>query len=122
MNYLFKTGVFLYALAMVVFGIQHFMYAGFVATLVPGWIPRHLFWAYLVGVALVAAGISIAINKMARLACVLLGSMIFLFVLLIHVPSVISNIHDGSRVTNAFKDVGLGCCAFILGGTFKKRV
>lgn len=121
MNKLFIAGRFLYAFTMLVFGIQHFMYASFVATLVPGWIPCHLFWAYFVGVALIAAGVSIAINKKARLACIMLGAMIFLFVLLVHIPLVTQNIHDGGKITNAFKDVGLGCCAFILGYSFPEN-
>jgi len=38
-------GRFLFASLLVVVGIQHFMYARLVATLVPAWIPGHLFWA-----------------------------------------------------------------------------
>ena len=38
-------GRLLFALCMAVFGIQHFMYARFVAALVPSWIPGPLFWA-----------------------------------------------------------------------------
>lgn len=120
MNKLFYAGCFLYALTLMVFGIQHFMYASFVATLVPGWIPWHLFWAYFVGVALIAAAVSISINKLAQLACTLLGVMIFLFVLIIHIPLVVHNIHDGGKITNAFKDVGVGCCAFILAVHFQR--
>lgn len=121
MNNLFLTGRLLYALAMLVFGMQHFLYVDFVATLIPVWIPWHLFWAYFVGVALIAAAISIAINKMAVTACILLGAMIFLFVILIHVPLVSQNIHDGGKITNAFKDVGLGSCAFILASSIAKN-
>jgi putative oxidoreductase len=122
MDNLFKISRILYALTLAVFGVQHFMYAAFVATIVPGWIPWPLFWTYFVGIALIAAAISIVINKMARMACLLLGAMIFLFVILIHIPLVINNIHQGGKVTNMFKDVGLGCCAFILGYTFPKKV
>jgi len=39
------------AIALVVFGVQHFMYGVFVAGLVPAWMPGRLFWAYFVGAA-----------------------------------------------------------------------
>jgi uncharacterized membrane protein len=35
----------LYGLCPLVFGLSHFAYAGFTASMVPGWIPNPLFWA-----------------------------------------------------------------------------
>ena len=51
---------------MIVFGAQHFMYASFIAFLIPAWIPGHLFWAYFTGTAFIAAGLSIAAKISAR--------------------------------------------------------
>ena len=121
MNYVLIASRILYALAIAIFGIQHFAYAHFVARMVPGYIPWHLFWTYFVGIALIVAAVSIIINKLARLACIMLGAMIFLLVLLIQLPQVVGNIHDGGRLDSALDELGLGCCAFILGGTFSKR-
>lgn len=42
-NWLLILGRFLFAISMIVFGAQHFMYAAFIATLIPAWIPLHLF-------------------------------------------------------------------------------
>jgi putative oxidoreductase len=121
MHYLFKTGLYLFALTLVVFGVQHFMYAPYISPMVPHWIPWSLFWTYFVGVALIAAAAGIAINKMARLACILLGFMLFLFVILIDIPPIIAHF-DPSRVTDTFKEIGLGSCAFILSSAFPKKV
>ena len=46
-----KLGRILFAAPLLVFGVQHFLYARFIATLVPAWIPGRLFWAYFIGVA-----------------------------------------------------------------------
>ena len=81
---LLKSGRFLLALPMVIFGVQHFVFAGFVAMIVPPWIPWHFFWAYFVGIALIAAGVAIMVRREAWLAGLLLGAMIFAFVILIH--------------------------------------
>src|SRR5215472_11313433 len=43
----------LFAIAMAIFGADHFVFAKFVATIVPAWIPWHEFWTYFVGVALI---------------------------------------------------------------------
>ena len=53
-------GPLLFAIAMAVFGADHFVTASFVAKIVPSWIPGRLFWAYFVGCALLAAALSLA--------------------------------------------------------------
>jgi uncharacterized membrane protein len=82
------------AIPMAVFGADHFIAPTIVASLVPSWIPGHLFWVYFVGVALVAASLSIVTGKHSVLAATLLSAMIFSFVLLISVPKLIANPHD----------------------------
>jgi uncharacterized membrane protein len=67
------SGRFLLALPMMIFGIEHFVFAKFVATLVPTWIPWHMFWTYFVGVALIASGLAIIAQRQAYLAAALLG-------------------------------------------------
>src|SRR5712672_3288573 len=59
-NWPLLLGRSLFAISMAVSGAQHFMYAGFIATLIPSWIPVHLFWVYLTGTGMIVAGFSIA--------------------------------------------------------------
>src|SRR5215470_11662119 len=61
-------GPLLFAIAMAVFGADHFVTAPFVASIVPSWIPWHLFWAYFVGVGLVAGALSLTTTTLWRLA------------------------------------------------------
>lgn len=68
-------GRWLFGISLVVFGVQHFMYGPFVASLIPGWIPEHLFFAYFTGAGFIAAGIAIAAKVLARLGAMLLGVM-----------------------------------------------
>jgi uncharacterized membrane protein len=96
------------AIALVVFGVQHFMYGGFVAGLVPAWMPGRLFWAYFVGVAFFAAAVGILFEKLARPASTLLGVMFFLFVLLLHIPRIALHSRDGNEWTSGF--VALAMC------------
>ena len=88
-------GPLFFALPMGVFGAYHFAFSRVVETVVPSWMPGHLFWTYLVGFALIAAALSITLNKHSVLAATLLSAMLFSFVLLIHVPRLVAN--PGSR-------------------------
>jgi uncharacterized membrane protein YphA (DoxX/SURF4 family) len=84
---LIKSGPYLFAASSVVFGIDHFLFLGAIASLVPAWIPGSgLFWAYLTGAVFVAAGVGIAANWMARWGATLLGTMFLLWFLVLHSP------------------------------------
>jgi uncharacterized membrane protein YphA (DoxX/SURF4 family) len=96
------------AVSLIVFGVQHFMYSGFVAGLVPDWMPKQLFWAYFVGVAFFAAAAGILTEMLARPAATLLGVMFFLFVLLLHIPRISLHSRDGNEWTSGF--VALAMC------------
>lgn len=65
-DWLTGTGRWLFALCTIVFGIQHFLYARFIATLVTSWIPGHLFWVYLTGVGMIVAAVAILGEKGGR--------------------------------------------------------
>src|SRR5438477_3606630 len=96
------------AVSLVVFGVQHFMYGGFVAGLVPAFMPGRLFWAYFVGVAFFAAAAGILYKLMARPAATMLGVMFFLFVVLLHIPRIAGNSSNGNEWTSGF--VALAMC------------
>lgn len=111
---MFSTiGRYLYALPFGIFGILHFVNAGQMAGMVP--IPGGVFWVYLTGVAMLAACISLIMEKKVRLAAILLGVMMFTFVLSIHLPSVIGGEMQSSR-PNLLKDLALAGGAWFIAG------
>ena len=114
-----KLGRILFAAPLVVFGVQHFLYARFIATLVPAWIPGRLFWAYFVGVAFLGAAVSIAAQKMARLSAILLGLMFFLWVLIVHLPRVAAATHNGNEWTSLFVALAMSGGALLVAGSVK---
>jgi uncharacterized membrane protein YphA (DoxX/SURF4 family) len=110
-------GRYLYAVALIVFGIQHSQYAAFIATLIPNWIPAHLFWAYFVGAAFFGASLSIVSRIQARLATGLLAVMFLLWVLVLHIPRVVSAVHNGNEWTSLFVALAMAGGALIIGAS-----
>lgn len=78
----------LYGLAVIAFGLSHFVYLGLTAPLVPGWLPAHTFWAYFTGCTYLIAGAAVIVNVHARLAAALSAVQMGLFTLLVWAPIV----------------------------------
>lgn len=77
-----------FGLACLVFGVSHFVYAGFTAQMIPAWLPFHAPLAYLTGAGHAAAGLALIFDVLPRLAAACEAAMMSLFVLLVHVPMV----------------------------------
>jgi uncharacterized membrane protein len=116
-------GCFALAITCAVFGVDHFLYVDFVASLVPAWIPHHVFWAHFCGAALIAAGMGMILRIRARLASGLLGSMIFVWLLILHIPRAIADPHgaNGNEWTSVFEALSFSGIAFILSRTLPGR-
>jgi uncharacterized membrane protein len=108
-----KLGRYFLALPILVFGIQHFLYAEFIVQLVPTWVPGGLFWTYFAGLALFASGLGIIINVLSRLAATLLGLMISIWVIILHIPRVFQFPGD-SEFINVFDAVCMLSGAYLL--------
>lgn len=77
---------YLFGVPFIVFGIFHFMNAGSMAGMIPGWLPGGVFWVYLTGLALILAPVSLFIGKKDKLAMLLLALMLVIFVIFVHIP------------------------------------
>jgi len=120
----FGWGRIFFAMTMIVFGVEHFLYAQFVQYLVPDWIPWHLFWTYFAGIALIAAGIGFILRIQLRLAALLLGGTIFVWFLVLHIPrAVVAPATDnGNELASVFESLGFSGIAFLIAYSYPLRL
>ncbi|RRB15456.1 hypothetical protein [Larkinella knui] len=110
------AGQFLFAVSLVIFGILHFIYARYIATLIPSWIAAPLFWAYFVGVAFIGTAISLSLNWQRNLSSLLLGTMFLLWVLVLHAPRVVGHPHAEPELTSLLVALAMSGIAFMMAG------
>jgi uncharacterized membrane protein len=109
-------GCVFFAVPLAVFAAEHFGAARFIQTMVPSWIPWHLFWAYFVGFALLAAATSLTVRKFVRLSSTLLGLMFVIFVCTLHIPNVFAHPKDRFAWAVVLRDLSFGAGAWALAG------
>jgi len=114
-------GRLLVIVSLVIFGVQHFMYHAFIASLIPAWMPARLFFVYFTGAAFLAAALSFATGKLARLAGLLLALMIFIWVVTLHAPLVAHSPHSANLWSSMFVAFTMCAVALILAESFPAK-
>jgi uncharacterized membrane protein len=109
-----QLGAVLLAMFLIVGGVQHFVYSDFVTELVPAYMPSRRFWTYFAGVSLIAGGIGILLPRTARLAASLTGLMIFLWVLMLHIPRALAGPNHAFETAGAFEALALSGVALLM--------
>jgi hypothetical protein len=105
-----------FAASLIVFGVQHWMYGPFVATLIPSWIPFRLFWSYAVGLAFFVAAVSIFVRRLVQPVATLLAAMFLLWVVILHVPRVAAAPHSGDEWTSLGIALAFGASSLLIAG------
>jgi hypothetical protein len=116
-------GVILFSITIISFGIDHFLFANEAADYVPSWVPYHLFWMYFTGTVLIGSGLAIILKIKPGLVATLLGTMIFTWFIILHIPRVIASpaAYIGSEVTSACIALAYSGIAFVIAGAGKRQ-
>jgi uncharacterized membrane protein len=109
------------ASALAGFGAEHFYFAQAFAFAVPRWLPWHLFWVYLVGVALLATSLSMIAWRSVRWSATLFGLMMIVFVATIHVPNLLHHAHERLFWTLVFRESSFAAGALVLAASLQQH-
>jgi uncharacterized membrane protein len=116
-----RAGRYAFAAALPVFGALHFIYIGYVVSVLPAWLPWPQFWGYFTGLAHAAAGLGILAGVQARLAATLTGAMYGSWVLVLHLPRVLAHLDARAEWTSLFVALALCGAAWMVADSFHEQ-
>lgn len=114
-----------FAVSLIAIAIQQIIVADFRPVIVPpsfpSWLPARMAWTWVVSLFFILMSAGILFKIKAREASLILGGVLFLFVLLLHVPYELGMYpaHLGSW-TDPLKCLTLSGGAFVVAGSFPK--
>lgn len=106
------AGIYLFALSLVVFAVLHIRYNVYIQTLMPEWMPAHVFLAYVVIAGFLLSSFSLFTNLKVPLASGLLGIMFLLWVLTLHGPRAIGKWNVETEWASLFVSLAVSGIAF----------
>jgi uncharacterized membrane protein YphA (DoxX/SURF4 family) len=117
-------GRIFFSITLILFGIDHFIYSEFVATLVPSWIPGHYFWTYFAAIALIGSGLCIIFKIQFKTVTLLTGVMLLIWLLVLHIPRAVADPHGdkGNEVTSVFEALNFAGIALVMAGVKKSSI
>jgi uncharacterized membrane protein YphA (DoxX/SURF4 family)/uncharacterized membrane protein len=115
-------GPVFYAAPLAAFGTEHFTLTKDIASIVPPWMPWHLFWTYFVGACFIAAPLSMVTRIQARLSASLLALTFFLFVALMDAPAWVQTPHDRFALTLALRELSFSGGALALAASLTAQL
>lgn len=107
-------GAVFYAAPVAAFGTEHFTITPEISSMVPKFVPWHLFWAYFIGACFIAAGLSLATKIQTRLAASLLALTFFTFVVLMDAPAWLMHLHDRFAAALMLRELSFSAGALAL--------
>jgi uncharacterized membrane protein YphA (DoxX/SURF4 family) len=113
---LIPFGILFFCITIISFGIDHFFYTDFVATLVPAWFPDHTFWTYFGGIALICSGVAIVLNIRRKTIAILLAVMLFIWFVILHIPRAVADPfgNQGNEITSVFEALAFSGIALLI--------
>ncbi len=116
-----RAAAVLYGLALIPCGLGHLVYAQQTADYVPAWLPGQLVWAYLTGVAYLAAAAAVLSGVLARLAANLSALMMGVFTLLVWAVGVARSPGDRFQWTAMLISLSLTAGAWVVAESYRHR-
>jgi len=109
----------LYGLCLIFFGAAHFIDVKDTVSLIPNWLPGHLFWAYFTGCAFIAAGVAAVTGLCARLAVTLSVLQLALFLALVWIPIVAAGSKDSFQWSETILNWALLAGAWVVADSYR---
>jgi putative oxidoreductase len=107
MKKLATIGRILFALPFFIFGVNHFLMMDYYVGMLTSFVPLGAYTIVLTGVVLIATSISIITRKYIMQSTLILASLLFLFILTIHIPHLLDGSDSTVTLIALLKDISL---------------
>jgi putative oxidoreductase len=114
-------GRILFALPFAIFGINHFLMTDYYVGMLTSFIPLGAYTIILTGIMLIAASISIIMKKLVKVSTILLASLLFIFILTIHIPHLMADSDKTVTLIALLKDISLMGGSLMIAGIYSEE-
>lgn len=111
-------GRILFAIPFLLFGINHFLMTDYYVGMLTSFIPLGAYTIILTGLMLIATSISIITKKFVKLSTFLLAGLLFIFIVTIHIPHLISETDKTVTIIALLKDISLMGGSLMIAGIY----
>lgn len=116
-----SLGRILFALPFAIFGINHFLMTDYYVGMLTSFIPLGAYTIILTGIMLIATSISIITKKFVKLSTFILAGLLFIFIVTIHIPHLISDVDKTATIIALLKDISLMGGSLMIAGIYSEE-
>ena len=82
-----------------------------------------MFWTYFAAVALIGSGVSLITKIKISLVSLLMGIMIFIWLLILHIPRAVATpeLDNGNEITSVFQALAFSGVGFVLASVYRQK-
>lgn len=111
-------GRILFAMPFLVFGINHFVMKDYYLGMLTSFIPLGAYTIIITGIVMIATSISIITKKYIVQSTLILASLLFLFIVTIHIPHLLNDKETTSTIIALLKDISLMGGSLMIAGIY----
>ena len=114
-------GRILFAIPFLLFGINHFLMTDYYVGMLTSFIPLGAYTIILTGLMLIATSISIITKKFVKFSTFMLAGLLFIFIVTIHIPHLISESDKTVTIITLLKDISLMGGSLMIAGIYSEE-
>jgi putative oxidoreductase len=114
-------GRILFALPFALFGINHFIMIDYYMGMLTSFIPLGAYTIILTGIMLIAASISIISKKFVKFSTIMLATLLFIFIITIHIPHLFIDSDRTVTIIALLKDISLMGGSLMIAGIYSEE-
>ena len=111
-------GRILFAVPFAIFGINHFLMMDYYLGMLTSFIPLGAYTIILTGIMLIVTSISIISKKFVKFSTIILAVLLFVFIVTIHIPQLISESDKTVTLIALLKDISLMGGSLMIAGIY----